>query len=86
MYVRATGMSPQDLSRKPNLTGTSISTCDLLVLTSLDHLLFTLQLLFTLFQKTSYLNVEVNCTEPSPSVRVPWINVNLRHKSHDFKF
>jgi hypothetical protein len=26
-----------------------------------------------LFYKTSYLNEEVNCTEPSPSVSVPWI-------------
>jgi len=25
------------------------------------------------FTKTIYLNEEVNCTEPSPSVRVPWL-------------
>jgi hypothetical protein len=25
-----------------------------------------------LFYQTSYLNEEVNCTEPSPSVSVPW--------------
>jgi hypothetical protein len=27
---------------------------------------------YILFYKTSYLNEEVNCTEPSPSVSVPW--------------
>ncbi len=26
---------------------------------------------FSSFYKTSYLNEEVNCTEPSPSMRVP---------------
>ncbi len=26
-----------------------------------------------LFNKTSYLNEEVNCTEPSPSVSIPWL-------------
>jgi hypothetical protein len=50
-----------------------ISTVDLLVLTSLDHLLFIVKLYFFLFYKTTYLNEEVNRTEPSPSVRVPWI-------------
>jgi hypothetical protein len=25
------------------------------------------------FYKTSYLNEEVNCTEPSPSVSIPWL-------------
>ncbi len=44
-----------------------ISTADLLVLTSLDQLFFKLKLFF----KTTYLNSEVDCTEPSPSVRVP---------------
>jgi hypothetical protein len=31
-----------------------------------------LQTLFTFVQKM-YLNEEVNCTEPSPSVSVPWL-------------
>jgi hypothetical protein len=26
------------------------------------------------FYKTTYLNEEVNCTEPSVSIRVPWSN------------
>ncbi len=55
---------------KPYWIG-SISTVDLLVLTSLDQLLFKLTLNF-LFYKATFLNEEVNCTEPSPSVRVPW--------------
>jgi hypothetical protein len=46
-----------------------ISTVDLLVLTSLGQLLLILKVLF--IYKTSYLNEEVNCTKPSPSVRVP---------------
>jgi hypothetical protein len=32
-----------------------------------------LKIIFT-FYKTSYLNEEVNCTEPSPSVSVPCKN------------
>jgi hypothetical protein len=47
-----------------------LSTVDLLVLTSLDQLLLILETLFT-FNNTSYLNEEVNCTKPSPSVGVP---------------
>ncbi len=51
-----------------------LSTVNLLVLTSLYKLLFynenILYILF--FHKTSYLNEEVNCTEPSPSVSIPW--------------
>ena len=27
-----------------------------------------------LYFKTSYLNEEVNCTEPPPSISVPWAN------------
>jgi len=44
---------------------------DLLVLTSLDYLLFIWNILFTFFYKTSYLIAEVNCTDPSPSVSIP---------------
>jgi hypothetical protein len=51
--------------------GGRLSTVDLLVLTSLDQLLFTLQTLLTLFYKTSYLNKESNRTEPSPPISVP---------------
>jgi hypothetical protein len=39
---------------------------DLLVQTSLDQLILNLKTLFTFFYKSSYLNEEVNCTEPSP--------------------
>jgi hypothetical protein len=49
-----------------------LGTVYLLVLTSLIHLLFMLIILFTFFYKLSYLNEEVNCTEPFPSVRLPW--------------
>jgi hypothetical protein len=44
---------------------------DLLVLTCLDQLLLIIQTLFT-FYNTSYLNEEVNCTEPFLLVSVPW--------------
>jgi len=53
-----------------------INTIDLLVLSMLCKLLFTRN--FFLCYKTSYLNMEVNCTEPFPLVRVPW--QNLRKK------
>jgi len=58
-------------SREPLLKG-RLSTVDFFVLTSLDELLLILQELFDFFYKTSYLNEEVNSTEPSPSVSVPW--------------
>ncbi len=38
---------------------------------SLDKLLLILKTLFPL--KTCYLNEEVNCSEPSQSVSVPWL-------------
>ncbi len=44
----------------------SLSTVDLLVLNSLDQLLVKMQILLTFSTKTSYLDEEVNCTEPSP--------------------
>jgi hypothetical protein len=47
---------------------------DFLVLTNMDLLIFILKILFT-FLQTSYLNEEVNCTEPSPSVSVPWLYI-----------
>ncbi len=49
-----------------------LSTVDLHVLTCLDLLLFILNILFTFFNETSYLNEEVKSTERSPSVSVPW--------------
>ncbi len=53
--------------------GGRLSTVDLLVLTSLDQLLLIIKFLFHLCYKTSYLNEEVNCTVPSPSVSFPWM-------------
>ncbi len=47
-----------------------ISTIYLLVLTSSDQLLF-IPKKYSLHE-TSYLNKELNCTMPWPSVRVPW--------------
>jgi len=54
-------------------------TVDLLVLTSLDQLLLIMKILSTyLFYKTSYLNEEVNCTKPSPSVSILWRRVTVK--------
>ncbi len=55
-------------SREALLNGDS--TVDLLVLNSLDQFHFIEKIIY-LFCKMSYLNEEVNCTEPSPSVSVP---------------
>jgi hypothetical protein len=41
---------------------------DLLVLTYSDQLLLILKKYFISFYKTSYLNEEVKCTDPSPSM------------------
>jgi hypothetical protein len=57
-----------------------INTAVLLVLTSSDKLLFKRNYIF-LFYKTTYSNEEVNCTEPHPSVRVPWVGTFLPAKS-----
>jgi hypothetical protein len=54
-----------------------ISTIDLLVLTSSDQLLLK-QEHFFLFYKTRYLIKEVNHTEQSPSIRVPWMINNWK--------
>jgi hypothetical protein len=51
--------------------GEGISAVDLLVSTGLDQLLYNLKLFFP-FYKTTYLNEEVNRTDPSPSIRLPW--------------
>jgi hypothetical protein len=50
-----------------------MSTVDLLVLPNLDQLLFKLKLYFSFFYKTTYLNEEVKCTDPFPSLRLPWL-------------
>jgi hypothetical protein len=52
-----------------------LSTVDLLVLTSLDQLHFIFKIFFSLCYKTNYLHEEVNCTETSSSVSVPWIRI-----------
>jgi len=61
----------------PNLRG-RISMVDILVLTSLDLLLCILKLYIFFFCKTIYLNGEVNCTEPSPSVSFPRSHIYYR--------
>jgi hypothetical protein len=48
----------------------SLSMVDFLVLTSLDQFIFYLKY-YLPFYKTSYLNTEFKCTEPSLSVSVP---------------
>ncbi len=48
-----------------------LSMVDLLSLTRSDQLLLYWRIFFTLFDKTSCLNEEVKCTEPSPSVNIP---------------
>jgi hypothetical protein len=58
------------LSRESLMKG-KLSTDDLLQLISLDQLLFIMKLNFSCY-KTTYLNEEVNCTESSPSVSIPW--------------
>jgi hypothetical protein len=50
----------------------------ILVLTSLDRLLFKIENIIYLGYKTSYLNEEFNCTEPSPSIGVPWQQLSLK--------
>jgi hypothetical protein len=47
-----------------------LSTVELLVLTSFSAHFYIENIIF-LFTKTSYLNEEVNCTEPAPSVSIP---------------
>ncbi len=59
-----------------------LSTVDLLEQTSLDQLLLIMQTLFTFDTKTTYLNEEVKCTEPSPSVSVP--NLMFLENSQNF--
>ncbi len=48
-----------------------LRTVDLFVLTSLDQLIFGIENINYLLYKTSYLNEEVNCTEPSLQLEFP---------------
>ncbi len=70
-------MAPKVWPGNSNLRG-RLSTVDLLVQANIDQLLLTLKQ-YLLYYKTSYLNEEVSCTEPSPSLSVPWFGwfVNL---------
>jgi len=66
------GFAQPSASWNPNWRG-MLSTIDLLALTSLYQLLLILKKLLT-FKKTSYLNEEVNRTEPSPPGSVPCLH------------
>jgi hypothetical protein len=54
----------------------SLRTVDLLVLSNIDQILFTMNILFT-FLQTSYLNEEVICRDPFPEASIPWIKRNM---------
>ncbi len=56
---------------KPNLRR-RLSTVDLLVLTCQISSFFYIGNIIYIFNKTGYLNEEVNHTEPLPSVSIPW--------------
>jgi hypothetical protein len=60
------------------------STIDLLVLTSLDQLLLTENINY-FFTKTSYLNEEVNCIDPSTTVSIPFCNLLLTLENYGRK-
>jgi len=66
------GLLSRESSRRVRL-----GTVELFVLNILDQLIFKLKILFNIYicYSTSYLNEEVNCTEPSPSVRLPLLIV-----------
>jgi hypothetical protein len=59
------------LVREASLKGRP-STVDLLAITRLHLLVSHIKYIIYLCYRTSYLNVEVNCIKPSPSVHVPW--------------
>ncbi len=50
-----------------------LSTVDTFVLTRSDQLFLILMTYFFSFLQNELFYKEVNCTEPSPSVRVPWL-------------
>jgi hypothetical protein len=58
---------------KEALLKEKVSTADPLVQSSLEQQFLIQKIYIDFFYKTSYLYEEVNCTEPSPSVRVPWL-------------
>ncbi len=83
MTVWLSGFSRDTLTREVSLKGRRSSTVDLLLLTSLDYLLFILKILSIFFYKTSFLNEEVNCTAPSLLVSIPWLDMSAGIKRKD---
>ncbi len=67
------------LTREVLLKGKAQYRITLLPLISLDQLIFKAKMLFTFFYKTSYLNEEVNCTEPFPLVGVSCTDRRIVH-------
>jgi hypothetical protein len=66
------------LSRNPCWRG-RLSTVDLLVLTLFKSVAFEITKIIYFFTKTSYYIEEVNCTEPFPSISVPWFKESYKH-------
>jgi len=64
VYLLAKGLTLMLIAGNPYRRG-RISTVDLLALTKSFQLLFIYMNIYFLFYKTTYLDVEVNCTEPS---------------------
>ncbi len=62
------------LAREVLLKGKAPPTVDLLLLTSLELLLFKMKILFTFFTKQAASNEEVNCTEASLSLSTPCLS------------
>jgi hypothetical protein len=59
---------------------------DVLVLTSLNQLVFALKKNVYLCYRASYLIEEVNCTQPSPSVSVPCLDFSKwYYRENNFK-
>jgi len=52
---------------------------DLFGLASLNLLLFYVKNIIHFFDNSGCINEEVNCTEPFPSVRVPWLSFTQGH-------
>jgi hypothetical protein len=66
-------------SGKPYCKG-SLCTINLLVLARLDKLLFPLNIIVFIVIKQGTSMRRVVCTEPSPSVRVPWLELLVEKK------
>jgi hypothetical protein len=66
-YRKGCGIVPRDVLKQGR-----ISVVDLLVFTTSDQLLLTLEIYSSSFYQTTCPNEEVNRTELSPSVMVPW--------------